>query len=425
MLQRLLRNRIAKNAAWIIVCKSIQAVLGLAITMLTARLYGPESYGVISYAASLTTFLTPVAQLGFTSTLVGEIVANPSDEGEILGSATLSSLISGALCIFGIFMFTCLTLPDEPTTILVCALYSLSLLTQSIELVQYWFQAKLLSKYVAVLTLIAYAAISVYQLIVLMTGRSVVWYAVSKGIEYAIIAAGLLMIYRRLGGGRLTASIKRCRRMLKRSGFYLLSGLMVMMLGQTDRVMIVTMLGETAVGLYSAAVVCANLTEFGFLAIIDSFRPVILTARQRDMEEFETLMTQLYSMVIYLALLQSVFITILADPIIRVMYGAAYEASAETLRLLVWYTAFSYIGSVRLIWIYAEGKQHLLCLMNLLGALVNILLNWLLIPRWGIGGAAFASLITQFFTNIVLGWVFPQIRRNNMLIVRALKIKGR
>lgn len=165
------------------------------------------SYGVISYAASLTTFLTPVAQLGFTSTLVGELVAEPSDEGEILGSATLSSLISGALCIFGIFMFTRLTLPDEPTTILVCALYSLSLLTQSIELVQYWFQAKLLSKYVAVLTLIAYAAISVYQLIVLMTGRSVVWYAVSKGMEYAIIAAGLLMIYRRLGGGRLTASI--------------------------------------------------------------------------------------------------------------------------------------------------------------------------------------------------------------------------
>lgn len=425
MLQKIFGNRIAKNAAWIIACKSIQAVLGLAITMLTARLYGPENYGIISYAASLTLFLTPLAQLGFTSTLVGEIVAQPSDEGEILGSAILSSLVSGTLCIFGIWMFSRLTLPNDPTSILVCSLYSLSLLTQGAELIQYWFQAKLLSKYVAVLTLIAYATISVYQLIVLLTGRSIVWYALSKGIEYAIIAIGLLMVYRKLGGGRLTASLERCKQMLKRSGFYLLSGLMVMLLGQTDRVMLVTMLGETAVGLYSAAVVCANLTEFAFLAIIDSFRPAILAARQRDMQEFEAMLTRLYSIIIYLALLQSVFITILAKPIIHIMYGAAYEASAEILRLLVWYTAFSYVGSVRLIWIYAEEKQHLLCLMNFLGALFNILLNWMLIPRWGVGGAAFASLITQFFTNFALGWVFPQVRRNNMLIVRALKIRGR
>lgn len=213
--------------------------------------------------------------------------------------------------------------------------------------------------------------------------------------------------------------------MLKRSGFYLLSGLMVMLLGQTDRVMIVTMLDETAVGLYSAAVVCANLTEFAFLAIIDSFRPAILTARKNDIHEFETMLTRLYSIIIYLALLQSIFITILAKPIIHIMYGAAYEASVGILRLLVWYTAFSYVGSVRLIWIYAEGKQHLLCLMNFLGALFNILLNWMLIPRWGVGGAAFASLITQFFTNFVLGWVFPQIRGNNEMIIRGLQLKGK
>lgn len=424
MLKSILKNGIAKNASWIIACKGIQAVLGLMITMLTARLYGPQNYGVISYAASLTLFLTPAAQLGLTSTLVGELIAAPEDEGEILGSAIAASMVSSALCILGIWAFTSVTLPGEPMTIWVCSLYSLSLLAQSVELIQYWFQAKLLSKYVAVFTLIAYTLISVYQLVVLMTGRNMMLYALSKGIEYVIIAAGLLVVYRKLGGGRLRASAKRSKKLLKRSGFYMLSSLMVMLLGQTDRIMIMTMLGEGDVGLYSSAVVCANLTDFVFFAIIDSFRPSILKARKEDPSEYEKLMARLYAIVFYLALLQSVFIAILAKPIVLIMYGNAYHASVGILRLLVWYTAFSYIGSARMIWIYAEGKQRLLCLVNLLGALVNITLNWILIPYAGTIGAALASLITQGFTNVILGWLIPSLRKNNALLLRGIRLQG-
>lgn len=423
MLKKLLKNRIAANAAWVIICKGIQAVLGLAVTMLSARFYGPTDYGVISYAASLTLFVTPIAQLGFTSTLVGECVANPSDEGEIFGTAIVSSFISSGLCVLGIWMFTSITQPDEPITIIVCTLYSLSLLAQSVELVQYWFQAKLLSKYIAALTLIAYTLTSAYQIVVLLTGKNLKLYAVSKGIEYALIAIGLLAVYKRLNGGRLSVSLKRSISLFKRSGFYMLSGLMVMLLGQTDRIMIVNMLGEKEVGLYSAAVVCANLTEFVFLAIIDSFRPVVLSAQQCAKQEYETQIARLYAIVIYLALLQSIFIAILAKPIVWIMYGSAYDGSVGILRLLVWYTAFSHIGSARMVWIYAEGRQRLLCLMNFWGAMVNIGLNWILIPVWGASGAAFASLVTQFFTNFILDWLLPSMRPNHAILMRSIRLR--
>lgn len=424
MLQKLIKNKIAQNATWIIACKAIQAILGLVITMLTARLYGPKDYGAVSYAASLTVFVAPIAQLGLTSTLVGELVTNPSDEGEILGSAILSSLVSGALCILGIWAFTYLTQPDAPITILVCTLYSLSLLAQSVELVQYWFQAKLLSKYVAVLTLIAYVLSSIYQLVVLLTGKNLALYAVSKGIEYVLIAIGLLVVYKRLNGKRLHFSIRRCVSLFRRSGFYMLSGLMVVLLGQSDRIMIVNMLGEKEVGLYSAAVVCANLTEFVFLAIIDSFRPAIIAARQRDKSEYEMQLARLYAIVFYLALLQSIVIAIFAKPVIRIMYGSAYDESIGILRLLVWYTAFSYIGSARIVWIFAEGKQRLLCLMNFMGAVLNIVLNRMLIPVWGASGAAFASLLTQIFTNFLLDWILPVMRPNHRILMRAIRLHG-
>ena len=109
-----------------------------------------------------------------------------------------------------------------------------------------------------------------------------------------------------------------------------------------------------------------------------------------------------------------------AGLITRILYGAEYYPSAGILQLLVWYTAFSYIGSARTIWILEEGKHHLLWKINLAGALTNVFLNAILIPRWGAMGAALASLVTQFFTNVFIEFIVPSLSVNNKLILLAL-----
>ena len=58
--------------------------------------------------------------------------------------------------------------------------------------------------------------------------------------------------------------------------------------------------------------------------------------------------------------------------------------------------------------------------INLTGAVANVLLNAVLIPRWGAVGAAFASLVTQFFTNFILGFLFRPIRENNRLMLTGI-----
>ena len=128
----------------------------------------------------------------------------------------------------------------------------------------------------------------------------------------------------------------------------------------------------------------------------------------------------LYSIIIYLSLAQSVAMTVLARLVIWILYGASYAPAAGALRIVVWYTTFSYIGSVRNIWILANNKQKYLWQINLSGALANVLLNWLLIPLMGIHGAALASLITQFFTNVVTGYILAPIRGNNAIMVRSI-----
>lgn len=198
---------------------------------------------------------------------------------------------------------------------------------------------------------------------------------------------------------------------------------MIAIFSQTDRIMLKLMIDDAATGYYSAAVACAGMTGFVFTAIIDSFRPMIFDSKKTDERQYEKNICRLYGIIIYLSLLQSLVITLLAGIIIQILYGSAYVASVSALRLVVWYTTFSYLGAVRNIWILAEDKQRYIWIINLSGALANVVLNYFLIPAMGILGASLASLITQIFTNIVIGYIIKPLRYNNTLMLRALNPK--
>jgi len=416
----IMKNRVAKNSIWIISCKVVQSLLSLIVAMLVARFLGPSNYGVLNYAASIVAFFIPIMQLGLNSILVQEIVNQPEKEGEILGTALALSQLSAFLCIIGIFLFSAYANAGETQTIIVCFLYSILLVFHSIDMIQYWFQAKLLSKYVSLSMLGAYMLVSIYKIILLATGKSVYWFAVSNAIDYAIIALVLIIIYKRLGSQKFSFSLDRAKKLFSKSKFYIVSNMMITIFAQTDRIMLKFMNGNEAVGYYSAAVACAGMTGFVFSAIIDSARPVIFESKKNGSISFDKNVSRLYSIIIYFALMQSVIIALFSPIIIGILYGSQYSESISALRIIVWYTTFSYLGSVRNIWILAEGKHKILWVLNLSGALTNIILNLIFIPVWGINGAAFASLLTQIFTNVILGFIMKPIRYNNKLMLSGL-----
>ena len=195
---------------------------------------------------------------------------------------------------------------------------------------------------------------------------------------------------------------------------------MLVVFAQTDRIMLKMMIDDAATGYYSAAVNSANLTAFVFVAVINSVRPTIFESRKISEDKFEKNVSRLYCVIIYAALFQSLIMSILARPIILILYGKDYMTSISALRIVVWYTAFSYIGGIRNIWILAEGKHKYIMSINLVGALSNVILNYFLIPIIGVNGAAVASLVTQSFMNVAVGFMIPAIRRNNMLMVNGL-----
>lgn len=413
-------NKLLHNAKWIIVCKTLQSLIQLAVGMLSARYLGPSNYGLLNYAAAVAAVALPFVQLGLHEILVGEYVENPDREGEILGTALVMNMASALCCIAGVTVFASAANPGEPVTILVCALYSTGLLFQAMEMVQYWFQAKLLSKYASLAMLIAYVAVSAYKILLLATGKSVCWFALAHGVEYGAAGFLLLAAYKKKGTQKLSFSAAAARQMFSKGKYYIASSLLVVAFQSTAGILVKLLTGTVENGCFAAAVTCTAVVQFVYHAIIDSARPVILADKKADQNQFEKHISGLYCVIVYLSLGQSVVFTVFAGPIMKLLYGAAYDAGIPVLRILIWQTAFSYMGTVRNIWILAQERYDRLWVINLCGALTNLALNLWFIPVWGACGAAAASLLTQIITNFVLGFLMKDIRPNNRLLLAGL-----
>ncbi len=412
-------KRVFNNAKWIIICKFAQSVIQLVVGMLCARYLGPDNYGLINYAASIVAFAMPIMKLGFDATLVSELVSSPEKEKEIMGTSLCLNIFSSFVCVGGVTLFAFLMNMNQSDVILVCFLYSISLCFAAIEMIQYWFQYKLMSKYSSVVMLSSYILVSGYKVFLLATAKNVYWFAFSHSVEYGLIGLVLVFIYLKKGKG-FSFSFSTAKSLIFKSKHYILSSMMLVVIQNTDHIMITTMISTEENGYYSAAITCVGVVQFVYTAIIDSFRPLILQNKKDNSCNYELNVKRLYSIILYMAIAQSILFTIFSKLIVQVLYGKDYLNAAPVLQILTWYLAFSYMGAVRNVWILAEGKQKYLWMINLSGAGFNVVFNLIMIPYFGACGAAVASLLTQIFTNFILGFIIKPIRPNNRLILRSV-----
>lgn len=416
-------RKVFQNTKWIVGCKIAQSVLHLVVVMLSARYLGPANYGLISYAASVVAFAAPIMQLGMQSTLVQEYVSSPDKEGEIMGTSLVMNLVSGIACVIAVCGFVGASSQGDKVTVVVCALYSIGLIFQAVDMAQYWFQAKLLSKYSSLAALGARLVVSVYKIWLLATGESIYWFALSNSVEYCVLGIILIAVYKKRGAAKFTFSKTLAKKMFSKSKYYILASMMASIFQNTDHVMLKQIVGDAENGFYTTAVTCTNMASFVFTAIVDSARPSILESFQKSKALFEKSISSLYSVIIYLTFAQAVCFTLFAKPVVWILYGESFLPAVPALQICAWGVVFSYVGTIRNVWILANEKYNILWLINLSGAVANIILNAFMIPVWGASGAAFASVLTQFISNVVMGFIIKPIRPNNALLVKSLNPK--
>lgn len=424
MLDKLKGNRFVSNTMWDIGGKIFQMGLTLVVGMLTARYLGPSNYGVIGETASYVSFFLVFCQLGFTSTAVKEIMDNEGRQGEILGTTIFFRVITSILSTIAITCLMYVLKDGDKTIVWVAFLQSLSLIFQSFDMIHYWYQSRLETQVSVKIQSLAYVIMAVYKIAILALGKSVEWFAFSTALEAAVVAAFLLFVYGRGEGQKLTVSLSAGKEILKRSYNFILSGLMATIYSEMDKIMLGEMLSETAVGYYTAATKISSMWSFILTALINSSRPLIIESKHKSEELYIKQNKRLYAAVIWIGIAAGLGITVLGKWIILIMYGKEYLPSVSSLQISAWYTMFAMLGSARGIWIVCEEKAKYVKYYLGVGAVLNVILNYLLIPMYGPGGAAAATLITQIFTAVLAPALFKETRIYTRYVIEAFFLRG-
>lgn len=417
-------QKTVKNAGWLMGGKIAQMLISFFVSIFTARFLGPSNKGLLDYALAYTGFFTSVCTLGINSVLVKEFVDEKDGAGTVLGTALILRVAASLLSAVTICCIVAIVDAGERLTFWVVLLTSLGLVFRVFEIFNYWFHAQLQSKFTAIILLVAYMLTAMYKIVLLVLGKGVLWFSLATSVDYICIAVLLLVVYFKKGGERLRFSWGYAKRLLKKSCYFILPSVMVAIYAQTDKFMLRQMIGDAEIAYYSTASSVCTLWVFVLGAIIDSVNPSIMKAHQADKQLFEKRNKQLYAIVFYAAVSVSVLFFIFADLIIGILYGADYAGAIAPMRIITWYTAFSYLGVARGAWIVCEEKQKYLIYVYVSAALFNVLANLALIPLLGASGAALASLLAQIMTSFVVPLIIPALRPNAKLIWEAVLLKG-
>jgi polysaccharide transporter, PST family len=414
------------NTGWLLADKLIQMGLGLLVGVWVARYLGPDQFGVLSYALAFAGLFSPLAKLGLDKILVRDLARRPLSKEETLGTAAVLKFLSGiGVLLLSVAIISAINPQDNQVRILV-GIVAAGTLFQSFETIDFWFQSQVEAKYSVWAKNGAYFLVSLFRIILIQIEAPLLAFAASYLLEQFLMGVGMLIAYR-LTGHFIQAwhfSRSRVKELLQDSWAVIISGVVIMIYMRIDQIMLGQMIGSEAVGVYSASVKLSEMWYFIPGAITQSFFPSIIQGKELGKETYDRRMQKLFNLMALLSYGIAIPLTFLSTDIIRLIYGSDYIEGGASLSILVWAGLFVSLGLARGCWIITEGLMKFSAATNAIGAGVNVLLNFLLIPRYGITGAAIATVMAQAIAAYLANSIYPSTRSIFIQQTQALLLFG-
>ena len=405
------QKKFIKNTGWLIFDKIVHMLMSLVVTGAVARHLGEYDYGIINYGLSFVNIFAIISKMGIDGIIVSELVKDKENEGTIVGTTLGLRMISSLLSILATLIFVYVLNPSEWIVVVVSVIESFTLIGWVFDTLDYYFQANLLSKYSALARTLSYPVVCVYRLLLVWLESSLVWFAFATVIDALIIGILLVWFYRKSKGRKLSFSWCFGKHLLSQGRHFILVNLLVTIYTQMDRLMIGGLADQSQVGLYSAAMTIANLWVFIPNALIDSARPIIMELKYQHKEVlYQKRWSQLHAAIIWLSICAGVLVTFFGKLALWIIYGEAFLGALSVLLILIWSRLFSLLGLLRSTWMLCESLEKYIKYFIGLGAVMNMILNSMLIPKFGAEGAAVATLLTEIAASFVVSSLYKKTR---------------
>ena len=406
--------RYLKNTSWLFWGKIIQMGMTFLVTAYVARYLEDTGFGLLNYANGVGTFFIMFAALGLQTIVIRNLVGNEVDRDRIIGTALMMRLIAAIVGIGG-FLLIAPLLPHTFEENALVFLVIVGTLFQAFDIFDFYFQSKVISHYTVKVRLIAILFMVIAQLTLIQLEAGLIWFGVALLLRYIIVAIGLSVVFNwKFGKIRdLRADKSYSRELLKDAWPLIFSDLVVILYMTTDKIMLKHMLGDmgaSAVGQYSAALKLSEVWYFIGPVLTGSFFPAIVNAQKKDRKLYLSRLQQYYNLMVWVALAITIPMVTLGPWILTqdFLFSDKYAAAGPVLVIHIWTLVFVFLGLASSKHLIAENQQRMELNRTMVGAAVNIVLNFILIPRYGIKGAAFATLISQAIASYLAYLFFPK-----------------
>lgn len=397
-------KRIIGNIGWLFADKVLRMGVGLLVGVWVARYLGPEQFGQLNYAMAFAGLFGAIAGLGLSGVVVRDIVKDPQGANTTLGTAFVLQVLGGMLAVVLIIGAIAWLKPDDAFTRLIVTLLSFSLVFKSTEVVKYWFESQVQSRYTVWIENGVFLFMAAIKVAMILTKASLLAFVWISLVEAVLVAIGLVLIYVWNGGGLHAChpSIERAKTLFRDSWPLLLAGLAVTIYMRVDMLMLDEMAGSREVGIYAAATRVSEIWYFLPAVIVSSVSPSIIKCHGSDGSLYVSRMRNLYFILVWLAIALSLPLSLLSDQIINTLFGQEFKDAAPVLAIHLWASVAVFLGIASSQHLLVEQLQKISFFRTLIGLLCNIFMNYLLIPGMGAKGAAIATVISYFVATFSL-----------------------
>ena len=406
-----------KNTSWLFAEKILRMVVGLLVGVWVARYLGPEKFGLLSFAHSFVGLFTIFATLGLDEIVVRELVKDESRRDSLVGTTFWLKLFGAFLVLLVLAFAINFTSNDVDTHILVFIIASATIF-QSFNIVDFYFQSKILGKFVAYANFISLFISTIVKIALILSHASLLAFAWVVLFDSFVLACGFIYFFLKHSTFRIKYLIfhkSTAIDLLKDSWPLIFSGGVLMIQARIDQVMIKEMLGSLEVGYYSVAMRLIEAVAFIPMLLKSSLYPSIQSAKNQSKALYQDRLLNFYRLNFLLFLVLAIPIFIFAEPIIVLLFGIEYQPAGVLLALLSIRLFFANMGVARATYIVTENLMKFSMLTMILGTIVNIYLNYVLIPYYGSRGAIVATIVS-FFTTIFLVDIFYSKTRHNVIL---------
>jgi O-antigen/teichoic acid export membrane protein len=384
----------ANNVQWFTLARFISLALSFLTTILIARLFGPEQFGILNYVISIIGLFSILSNFGISATLYKELTLKKEKREEIFGSALTLNYIT-ATTTFIIVLISLFFIRESFYVKSLIVLLSLTFLTQPMNLLSFDFLKDREGKYVAITQIITLIVSSFLKILITYLYSSVTFFILILVAENLISGAIYIYQIKKIKFRNLSFKIQneQIKYIFYSSLPLILYSAFSEIYSRIDQIMLRSYVDITTVGIYSASV---KVTEMWYLVpniLLGALFPALANVKN-DRNEYNKRYNILLIALVISSILISCFIFLFKEGIINLIYGNEFSSAANILGVYIFSIVGFFVSSLIYQDLFLNKNKWAITIIPFLTALINILLNLILIPAKGAVGAALATTVS-------------------------------